>query len=118
MQIRGLFAGMAALAVLTLVGCGGKSGAADAGKTGSGTEKKTKTGSTAESKPSAALPAGVKAYTMDKCVISGKSIDPDCALVHEGQQVKFCCADCKPEFKKDPAKYLKLIAEGKTAKDQ
>lgn len=32
-------------------------------------------------------------------------------IVHEGQQIKFCCDSCIPKFEKDPAKYLSKLAE-------
>ncbi len=66
--------------------------------------------------------AGVKAavakpYSLETCIVGGAKLgsmgDP-VALVHEGQEVKFCCADCKPKFEADPAKYLaKLTVEKK-----
>jgi hypothetical protein len=31
-------------------------------------------------------------------------------IVHNGQEVKFCCKPCVAKFKKDPEKYLKKIA--------
>ncbi len=30
-------------------------------------------------------------------------------FIYKGQEVKLCCPDCKAEFDKDPAKYLKKI---------
>lgn len=30
-------------------------------------------------------------------------------FTHEGQEVKLCCKDCLKDFKKDPAKYMKMI---------
>lgn len=58
---------------------------------------------------------GVKAYPLEVCTVSGKKLgsmgDPH-VIVHEGQEIKFCCAACEPAFKKDPAKFLaKLSAE-------
>ena len=32
---------------------------------------------------------------------------------HEGQEIKFCCKSCLPDFKEDPAKYLKKLTEKK-----
>ena len=32
-------------------------------------------------------------------------------FTHEGQEVKLCCKDCLKDFKKDPAKYMKMINE-------
>jgi YHS domain-containing protein len=36
---------------------------------------------------------------------------------YKGQEVKLCCKDCKKDFDKDPAKYIKKIEEGEKAKD-
>jgi YHS domain-containing protein len=30
-------------------------------------------------------------------------------IVHEGQQIKFCCKKCLPKFEKDPAAYLSKL---------
>jgi YHS domain-containing protein len=30
-------------------------------------------------------------------------------FVYQGQEVRLCCPDCKKDFDKDPAKYLKKI---------
>ena len=30
-------------------------------------------------------------------------------IVHDGQQIKFCCKNCVPEFAKDPEKYLSKL---------
>lgn len=64
---------------------------------------------------SAASEAAVKPYPLDVCLVSGEKLgsmgDPT-SLVHEGQEIKFCCDHCEPKFKKDPAKYLSQL-EGK-----
>lgn len=53
------------------------------------------------------LPAGVKPYPLDVCLVEGDKLDASAfSFVHQGQEVKFCCDGCLPEFKKDPAKYL------------
>ena len=36
---------------------------------------------------------------------------PPITLVHEGQEVKFCCKPCVGKFRKDPAKYLSKLAK-------
>jgi len=50
-----------------------------------------------------------KPYPLDTCLVSGKKLgsmgDPY-AIIHEEQEIKFCCDGCEPSFKKDPAKYL------------
>jgi hypothetical protein len=32
-------------------------------------------------------------------------------FVHEGQEIKLCCKSCLKDFNKEPAKYLKALAE-------
>ncbi len=39
-------------------------------------------------------------------VTSQDKVDPAFTVVHEGKKIGFCCEDCIPAFKKDPAKYL------------
>ena len=34
---------------------------------------------------------------------------------HQGKHYAFCCAECKPAFDKDPAKYMKKITEADKA---
>jgi YHS domain-containing protein len=47
------------------------------------------------------------------CPVSGDKLGGDMGkpviIVYQGQEVKFCCADCKPDFDKDPAKYMAKI---------
>jgi len=48
-------------------------------------------------------------YALDTCLVSGDklgSMGEPVVIVHEGQEIKFCCESCVPKFKKDPAKYL------------
>lgn len=63
-------------------------------------------------------------YPLDTCVVSGDTLGgdmgPPIEFVYQGQEVKFCCPDCKPKFIKNPDKYMKIIhdAEAKAkAKD-
>lgn len=55
---------------------------------------------------------GVKPYTKDVCIVSDNKLgsmgDP-ITIVHEGQEVKFCCRPCVGKFKANPAKYLKNL---------
>ena len=47
------------------------------------------------------------------CPVSGEKLGADMGkpLVFEykGREVKLCCKDCKADFDKDPAKYMKKI---------
>ena len=57
--------------------------------------------------------AEVKPYPSDVCIVSGNklgSIGTPVTMIHNGQEVKFCCKPCVAKFKKDPEKYLKKIA--------
>jgi YHS domain-containing protein len=53
-----------------------------------------------------------KPYPLDTCIVSGVKLgsmgDP-IGLVYEGQEVKFCCAGCIPQFKSDPEKYMEKL---------
>lgn len=71
--------------------------------------------------PDAAWLAQAKAeYPLKTCVVSeeeiGGSMGPGIDYVYkqDGKRdrlVRFCCKDCRKDFDKDPAKYLKLIDE-------
>ena len=30
---------------------------------------------------------------------------------YQGREIKFCCKDCRKDFDKDPAKYIKKLEE-------
>jgi YHS domain-containing protein len=53
-----------------------------------------------------------KPYPFDTCLVDGMKLgsmgDPY-VFVYQGQVIKFCCADCKPVFLKDPKKYMRKI---------
>ncbi len=52
----------------------------------------------------------VKPYALDYCVFSGDKLGDmgkPISEVYEGQEIKFCCKDCKKTFDKDPAAGLK-----------
>jgi YHS domain-containing protein len=48
-------------------------------------------------------------YPLNVCALSGEELgsmgDP-VSFIHQGREIKFCCAGCEPRFKADPAKYL------------
>jgi YHS domain-containing protein len=46
------------------------------------------------------------------CPVSGDKLGEmgtPFVFVYKGQQVKLCCPDCKADFDKNPAKYMKVI---------
>ncbi len=63
----------------------------------------------------------LKPYPLKTCVVSGEKLgemgDPY-VWEYQGREIKFCCQGCVKDFKKDPAKYLKIIedAEAKAKK--
>ncbi len=60
---------------------------------------------------SQAQTAAAKAQTT--CPVMGGAINKDIYTDYQGKRIYFCCTACVPEFKQDPAKYLKkLEAEG------
>src|SRR5271170_8096567 len=59
-----------------------------------------------------------KPYPFDTCLVDGMklgSMDDPYVFVYQGQEIKFCCSGCKPEFLKDPEKYVKKIQDAETA---
>jgi YHS domain-containing protein len=57
--------------------------------------------------------AAPKPDLLKTCPVSGDKLGADMGkpfvFVYQGQEVKLCCPDCKANFDKDPAKYIKLI---------
>ncbi len=59
----------------------------------------------------------VKPYKATTCPMSGEKLKDDApAIVYKGQEVKFCCNDCKKKFAKDPAKYMAKVKSALKAK--
>ena len=59
----------------------------------------------------------MKLKAQSTCPVLGNAIDKNVFVDHEGQRVYFCCEGCKGEFTKDPAKYMKVLADkGETGK--
>ncbi|MDX2081279.1 MAG: hypothetical protein SFU53_10885 [Terrimicrobiaceae bacterium] len=63
-----------------------------------------------------AADATPKPYPLTTCVVSGEGLDSmgkPVIFTYEGQEVKLCCKQCKKDFDKDPAKFIKKIQEAK-----
>ena len=57
-----------------------------------------------------------KAYSLDTCIVSGDKLGEmgkPVVFEYKGQEIKLCCKDCRKDFDKDPAKYLKKLEEKK-----
>lgn len=56
-------------------------------------------------------------YPLDTCIISGDKLGgdmgPPIVFIYQtngiNQEIKFCCPMCKPQFLKNPDKYMKII---------
>jgi len=62
--------------------------------------------------PAAAKPPAPKPYPLKTCIVSGNalgSMGDEQRIVHNGQEIKFCCKPCIAKFKKAPDKYLKKL---------
>jgi len=60
-----------------------------------------------------------KLYPFDTCLVDGMKLDSmggPYVFVYNGQEIKLCCADCKPVFLNDPNKYLKKIQDAEAKK--
>jgi hypothetical protein len=58
----------------------------------------------------------VKPYKLDTCIVSDEKLGEmgkPVVFVHEDQEIKLCCKDCRKDFDKEPAKYLKKLEEVK-----
>ena len=58
--------------------------------------------------------AKAKPYPFDTCIVTGEKLGDmggAVVVIKDGQEVKFCCKGCIKAFDKDPAKYLKKIAD-------
>ena len=64
--------------------------------------------------------AKAKPYTLKTCSVSDEKLgemgDPY-VFTYEGREIKLCCKNCKKDFDKDSAKFIKKIEKAeKTAK--
>ncbi len=70
---------------------------------------------TAATNPPAATPAAKPIpYPLKTCPVSDEKLGEmgsPYVFVYQGQEIKFCCPDCKKDFLKDPAKYLKKVKD-------
>ena len=56
-----------------------------------------------------------KAYPLNKCIVTDEGFDhgKPVVFIHEGQEIKLCCKDCRPDFDKAPGKYLQKLSQAK-----
>jgi hypothetical protein len=67
----------------------------------------------ADTDATAVSTAAAKPYPLEVCIVSDEKLgsmgDPVVKVV-DGQEVKFCCKSCVPDFEKEPAKFLTKLA--------
>jgi hypothetical protein len=81
---------------------------------------------TVSTAPAQAAATAPTAYPLDTCVVSGEKLGEMGApvdYIHKeagkpDRLVRFCCKMCIAKFKKDPAKYLKVLDEAAAAKQK
>jgi YHS domain-containing protein len=76
-------------------------------------------GATLSFADSQALKALPKDYPLKKCPVSGDPLGEHGKLVkvsYQGTDVYLCCKDCVKDFKKDPAKYAKMVKDAEPKK--
>ena len=59
-----------------------------------------------------AATARLAPYPLDNCIVSGEKLGvmgEPVVFAYKGQEIKFCCPNCKPKFLQDPDGYLKKI---------
>jgi len=60
-----------------------------------------------------------KSYPLTKCVVSGDKLGGHgkaIKVTYKGTDVWLCCEDCKADFKKNPAKYVKMVQQAASKK--
>ena len=117
--------------ILTLISCSaaltlGAAFARAAGEHSHGHDSAPADKAKAKAGPDTQWLAKAKAeYPLTTCVVSGDKLGGDMGeaidFVHKedgkpDRLVRFCCKDCIGDFKKEPAKYLKMIDEAAAAK--
>ena len=68
-----------------------------------------------QASPGSAAKPVAKPYPLKTCLVTGEKLGGDMgdplAFTYEGQEIKLCCKGCKKAFDKEPAKYIKKLAE-------
>jgi hypothetical protein len=69
----------------------------------------------------AAKDSKAKPYPLTTCVVSGEKLGEmgeAYTFEKDGQQIKLCCKSCLKDFNKNPAKFMKKIADAEKNKDK
>lgn len=77
--------------------------------------------SAADKKATDPKAAKAKPYPLKICVVTDDELKKDAfTYVYQGREIKLCCDECKKDFEKEPAKYVKILeaAEKQQAADK
>lgn len=58
----------------------------------------------------------VKPYPLQLCVVSDEKLDSmgePFVFIHDGQEIKLCCKDCKKDFDKNASKFTAKLSKAK-----
>lgn len=54
----------------------------------------------------------VKPYPLKTCIVADDKLDKDAvSFQYEGREYKLCCESCRKDFDKEPAKFVKKLAD-------
>lgn len=74
---------------------------------------KKKTEPVAPPSPDTAQATASAATEQTTCPVMGGAINKDFFTEYQGKKVYFCCPACKPEFEKNPEKYIDKLPQFK-----
>ena len=69
--------------------------------------------------PTFGVENSAKPYPLDKCIVSDEKLGVEgkpVVFVHEGQEIKLCCQDCRKEFDANPSKFLAKLPKAEAPK--
>jgi len=75
------------------------------------TEKPTKASKEPAPEKAAATAVAAAETEQTTCPVMGGAIDKQYFTEYKGKTVYFCCAACKPDFDKDPEKYVAKLPQ-------
>ena len=70
--------------------------------------------------PTFGVENSVKPYPLDKCIVSDEKLGVEgkpVVFVHEGQEIKLCCQDCRKDFDANPSKFLAKLPKAEAPKE-
>ncbi len=53
----------------------------------------------------------LRSVPQEKCPVTGRGINEDISVEHDGRRVYFCCQGCPEQFNQSPEKYVQKLDE-------